>query len=158
VLDFSANQAVIIRSLNTPYIAGVRSYSPGGVHIVSGKGEGSNFKEPEPMVLGTSLNFVLNDIMKLIGDIISVIKDINTGIISLKTVLSLHTHIVPLPTPIPTAPSVELVTHNTTTAITEDLLNTGNLYSILFNAELLKLNDLMEMSPKSFTSKFNRVN
>jgi hypothetical protein len=158
VLDFSANQAVLIRSLNTPYVAGVRSYSPGGVHIVSGQGDSKNFKELEPMVLGQSLNSTLNDIMKLIGDMVSVIKDINSGIISLKTALSLHTHIVPLPTPIPTVPSAELIAHATATAVTEDLLNTGNLYSILFNTELLKLNDLMAMSPNSFTSKFNRVN
>lgn len=163
VLDFSANQAVIIRSLNTPYIAGVRSYSPGGVHIVSGNKEaGGEYKDPEPMVLGNSLSNTLIEMMKIISELASIVNNINNGLINLKQVLGSHTHLVqiapPPAPPIPTLLSPEINVYNTITAITEDLLNTGNIYSNMLNMEIKKLNDLMEMSPKSFTSKFNRVN
>lgn len=159
VLDFSANQAVIIRSLNTPYIAGVSSNSPGGVHIVAGqKSGGGEYVTPEPMVLGQSLSTTLTEIMTLVGELITVVKDINQGLINLKQILSVHTHVVPLPVPLPTLPSAEIIAYNATTAIVEDVKNVGNIYSVLLNGELAKLNNLMAFSPNSFMSKFNRVN
>ena len=159
VLDFSANQAVLIRSLNTPYVAGARSYSPGGVHIVAGqKQAGGEYKDPEPMVLGDSLSSSLTQMMTIIGEIVTIIKDINEGLISLKQVLGAHVHIVPTPVPLIAAPSAEIITYNAATAVTEDIKNVGNLYSVLLNSEIQKLNDLMVISPNSFMSKFNRVN
>jgi hypothetical protein len=152
VLDFSANQAVLIRSLNTPYVSGVRSFAPGGVHIVSGqKSGGGEYKDPEPMVLGKTLSSFLIELITTINELVTIVGNINDGIISLKNVLSLHVH-----DPVNLI-SPQVAAYVTATAI-DDLKNYGNIKTTLLNFEGKKVNNLMALSKDKFISNFNRVN
>lgn len=156
VLELSANEIVLIRSLGEAYGSqGTRTMAPGGVHIVSG----TNLKEsqqPQPMVLGKNLSDTLLEILTLISDINSTIINMNADILSLKVSLLAHVH--PTAPPGPPSPSVDLSLTVAPTIATKTALNISNSYSNLINLELLKTNKLTALSPGRFLSDFNRVN
>lgn len=158
VLEFTANEIVIIRSLGEAYNSqGAKTFTPGGVHIVSGMNSGENkIKEPQPMVLGKNLSDTLLEILTLIADINSTIISMNTDILSLKVSLLAHVH--PTAPPGPPTPSLDLAATVAPTIATKTALNISNSYSNLINLELLKTNKLTALSPGRFLSDFNRVN
>lgn len=160
VLDLSANEIVIIRSLGEAYNSqGAKTMSPGGVHIVSGMNTpDKTIKAPQSMVLGENLSNTLLKMLDLIADINSTIISMNTDILALKTSLLAHVHSVPLPVPIPTLPSIDLAATVAPTIATKTALNISNSYSNLINLELLKTNKLTSFSAETFLSEFNRVN
>lgn len=156
VLDFSAKEVVFIRSLGRPYnSSGTRVFTPGGVHIVSG----TNLKEeekPQPMVLGRSLMDFLSTFTDLVNLLVSTVINISSDLINLKLVLKDHVHFIsPQTGPLPSASVLAYVIQ---TAIKDDLVNVGNLYSILLNLEMQKTNHLTALSSKKFISEFNKVN
>lgn len=161
VLEFTANEIVIIRSLGEAYNSqGAKTFTPGGVHIVSGMNSGENkIKEPQPMVLGKNLSDTLTKVLDLIADINSTIINMNTDILSLKVSLLAHFHTISTPVPgSPTTPSIDLAATVAPTIATKTALNISNSYSNLINLELLKTNKLTPFSAEKFLSDFNRVN
>lgn len=158
ILEFSANEVVLIRSLGTAYNSkGSRVVSPGGVHIVSGQTDGATTLKLEPMVLGDSLNAALLQLTEFVGLIISMLIDMNSDMLSLKTALMSHFHVA---TSIgsPTTPSIELIASIVPTIATKTALNITNGYSQMINLEMFKTNKLSSLSKEKFVSDFNRVN
>lgn len=158
IVDLSAKEAVIIRSLGRPYnSSGARILTPGGVHIVSGQNYGdAKIKEPEPMVLGKALNDALFDVTDQISQINSVLTDVVQDILTLKIALMAHVH--PVVGPGVTAPSPDLIAQVAPTIASKTVLNITNCYSNLINLELLKTNRMTALSPQKFLSQYNRVN
>lgn len=161
ILDFSANEMVIIRSRGDAYNSkGSRVMSPGGVHIISGQNVGENLiKKPESMVLGDSLNSALIKLTEIIGEINSLLISMNTDLLSLKTSLMFHTHPVPPAlTPVVSLPSPELIAGVAPTVPGKTVVNISNCYSQLINLEGLKTNYLTSLSANKFVSDYNKVN
>jgi len=154
VLDLSAREVVIIRSLGTPYNSnGARVLTPGGVHIISGQSTDSkNIKEPEPMVLGKGLADTLLEMMNQISQVNSTLLEVAQDILKLKIALLAHVH------PPSTAPSPDLIAQVAPTIATKSILNITNCYSNLINFEVLKTNKMLPLSPEKFLSAYNRVN
>lgn len=160
VLELSASEAVIIRSLGDAYGSkGHRVMTPGGVHIISGQSTADKkLKAPEPMVLGKKLSDVIIELTEKLSEINSTIISMNEDIMELKVSLLTHTHpVIPVPVPI-AGPSIDLALLVTPTMAAKTLLNMMNAYSSLVNLELLKTNRLTALSPGKFLSDFNRVN
>jgi hypothetical protein len=159
VLEFSANEMVIIRSLGPAYNSkGSKVMAPGGVHIVSGQNSGDDLiKEPEPMVLGKKLSDVMLKIVEFISEINSTIISMNSDMLTLKTALMSHFHVAGPPGS-PTTPSVELIAIVAPTIPTKTVVNISNGYSSLVNLEMLKTNSLTALSKDKFISDYNRVN
>ena len=155
VLDLSAREVVIIRSLGVPYNAnGARVMTPGGVHIISGQSTDSvKIKEPEPMVLGKGLADTLLEMMNQISQVNSTLLEVIQDILSLKIALLGHVHPPP-----GTAPSPTLIAQVAPTIATKSILNITNCYSNLINFEVLKTNKMLPLSPEKFLSSYNRVN
>lgn len=161
VLDLSAREAVIIRSLGTPYNAnGARVMTPGGVHIISGQSTDSvKIKEPEPMVLGKGLADTLLEMMNQISQVNSTLLEVIQDILSLKIALLAHVHPGAAgPVPVITTPSPNLIAQVAPTIATKSILNITNCYSNLINFEVLKTNKMLPLSPEKFLSSYNRVN
>lgn len=161
VLDLSAGEIVIIRSLGRPYKAsGARTMTPGGVHIVAGQKEGGGqYRDPEPMVLGKALSDSMFEIVTKISDINQVLLSMNNDILALKIALLSHVHPVPIgPVPVLSLPSVDLAISVAPEIASKTVLNIANSYSNLINLELLKLNNLTPLSENKFLSDYNRVN
>jgi hypothetical protein len=157
VLEFSASEAVIIRSLGEAYGSkGHRIMTPGGVHIISGQNiPGKELKKSEPMVLGKKLSDAINELTEKLGEINSTIVSMNEDIMELKVSLLAHVHPV---AGLVTTPSADLALGVTPTMVSKTLLNMMNAYSSLVNLELLKTNRLTALSPGRFLSDFNKVN
>jgi len=157
VLELSAKETVIIRSLGTSYNSkGVRILTPGGVHIISGQTTTEKkIKEPEPMVLGKALADTIQELVSKISEMNSVMISMNEDILNLKGALLTHFHIGAGG---PTAPSADLAANILPTLISETTLNIMNGYSNLINLEILKANKLTAFSAGKFLSEFNRVN
>lgn len=156
ILDLSAKEAVFIRSLGRPYnSSGVRTLAPGGVYIISGQNTDDKHK-PEPMVLGKSLMDFLTSFTDLINQLVSTIIYISDDLSSLKQVLKDHIH--PISPQTGMLPSPSLLAYVITSAIDKDLITYGNLYSILLNLEMQKIQHLTALSPEKFISDFNKVN
>lgn len=155
VLDLSAREVVVIRSLGSPYNAnGARVLAPGGVHIISGQSTDTvKIREPEPMVLGKGLSDTLNEIMNQVSQVNSTLLEVVQDILNLKIALLAHVHPPP-----GTAPSPNLIAQVAPSIATKSILNITNCYSNLINFEVLKLNKMMPLSPEKFLSSYNRVN
>lgn len=159
VIDLSAREVVVIRSLGEAYGSkGQRVMSPGGVHIISGQNTNKvKINEPQPMVLGKNLNDTLVKILEEVGNLNSAIININTDILALKISLMAHFHIATGPAA-PTSPSADLVASVAPTIPTKTVMNISNAYSTLINLEMIKANNLTSLSPQRFVSDFNKVN
>jgi len=154
VLELSAKETVIIRSLGTSYNSkGVRIFTPGGVHVISGQTTPEKkIKEPEPMVLGKALADTIQELVSKISEMNSVMISMNEDILSLKDALLTHFHVGV------GVPSADLAARILPTLISETTLNIMNGYSNLINLEILKANKLTAFSAGKFLSEFNRVN
>jgi hypothetical protein len=162
VIDFSAREMVIIRSLGEAYTgSGARVLAPGGVHIISGhnykksSGEETLIKEPEPMVLGKKLSDTIIEIVDKLSEINSTILSMNEDMLALKIALLAHFHVSAVG---PVSPSADLAASVAPTIASKTVLNISNGYSSLINLELLKTNKLTALSPEKFLSDYNRVN
>lgn len=103
-------------------------------------------------MLGKSLADFLIQLVSRINEVVTIIKNINEGIISLKTVLAEHVH-----DPIDLI-SPQIISYVADTAVVEDVKNNGNIYSVMLNLEAEKMNSLMALSENKFLSNYNRVN
>jgi hypothetical protein len=121
-----------------------RQQSTVGIDLIAG----NNDEDLQPLVKGDDLKDALNEIIKTINDLSSIVDKIQNEIISIKT-------------PIPGSPTTPSVTLMATSMLSNvKLLAQGivPMYSHQINNETYKINTLEPIGAKRFTSSYNKTN
>ena len=130
---------------------GTRIGSSGGVHLIKANKAGNL----QPMVLGDNLATVLATISDTIGNIVTRVNEIRQDIVTLKTFLLAHTHIATGPGA-PVSPSPDLIAALTPTFV-KDGFEISNLFALMANVELTKLNHLQPFNKEKILSDDHKL-